>query len=363
MFGAYYYDFFSAFPDYAGSSIHIFGHSYGGMISIGATSLLTTAFKCGVLPAYMLPDMITMLDPYMMRCSVYDIPWLGDDTPDFGNICEVAYRTALDCQKLGITVRLFRFTKSVAYPATMNNFALKYGGDLNISYWNFVNNIIYAHLNDETIDVFSSMEKQHNYAWDWFTDYYTGKILTDAEAKLTEEQVLCFEMSYDASFARTGIKYSVDLSGTMKNTDDDVVSSFFREYKYDGADNDYPSSDVARSETAEEIAKLTGNAKIAGFVYLDRNKNGKLDERIRDHLSGAKIVVTNAAGEEILSSVTTVNGYYEVEVSEKGDYTVKVELPTGYVFSTEDADSEVTFSVVDEKHQLVLTNFGTSVQE
>ena len=359
MYCAFYYDLFSHFPDYAGSSIHVFGHSYGGMISIGATSLLTTAYKCGLLPAYMLPDVVTLLDPYFMRCSGYDIAWLGEDTPAAGNIAEIAYQTALDCQKLGIAVQMFRFTKSVAFPATLHYFADKQGGDLNISYWNFVNSVLYAHLTDNSIAVFNNNPgTQHNYAWDWYTEYYTGKKLTDACATKTEEQAFCFEMDYDASFARTGIKYNVDLNGTTEDTDDDILYSFYREYKYDGKNDLYPNSDVLASETLEQVAELHGKAKIAGFVFLDQNGNGKLDERIKDHLSGAKVTIFDEDGNEVYSTETTINGFYEYEVEKEGKYTIKVKYPRGYKIWSKEGSAEVETEIVDAYYQLSLHNFG-----
>lgn len=361
MYCAYYYDLLSHFPEYSGSCIELFGHSYGGMISIGATSLLITAFRCGLLPAYMLPDKITMMDPYMMRCSAVEIEWLGENTPPRGNIAEVCYQTALECQKLGIAVRLFRFTKSVAYPAVMHHFADGdyYQGDLNISYWNYVNSVLYAHLTDDTIKVFNDdMGAQHNYAWDWYTEYYTGTMLKDSCATKTDEQAFCFKMDYDAVFAHIGMKYNVDLNGTLDTTDDDILYSFYREYKYDGKSNTYPSSDAMRSETPEEVAELHGKAKVAGFVYFDRNGNDKMDERIMDHLSGAKITVTNEEGEVLYTATTTINGYYEYEVESEGKYTVKVELPKGYALSTEEASDTSTAEIIDPYYQLALHNFG-----
>ncbi len=359
VYGAYYYDLFKNFPKYSGSSIHLFGHSYGGMLSIGVTNFLITAFKCKLIPAYMLPDKVSMLDPYMMRCSESrQIPWLGKYTPAHGNICEIAYQTALEGKKLGITIQLTRFNLSVAYMAVLHYIADDYEGDLNISYWNFINNVVYAHLEQQSIKYIGGLEASHNYGWDWFTEYYTGNVLYDAAATLTQEQALCFGMDYATSFARAGIKYSINVNGTKNNTDDDILTSFFREYKYDGDDDSYPNSDVLLTETAEERALLTGKAKIAGFVYFDRNGNGTMDERLRDHLSGATVVIKDSAGNEILNVVTEINGYYEVEVDTVGEYTVTVELPEKYVLSTDSGSLEANVTIIDAQHQLVLNHFG-----
>lgn len=354
IFCAFYYDLFKDLASYDSSSIHLFGHSYGGMVSIGAANLLITAYKCGLLPAYMLPDMVTLLDPFFVNCSSGIITWLGNDTPLGGNVCEVAYKTALDCQKLGITVRMHRSCKSVATPVTL-------GPGQNEFYWAFINNVVYSHLNNDAIKLFSGDDKLHNYGWDWFTSYYEGKMLTDAAAMKTTEQALCFAMDYDASFARTGIKYDVNLNGT-KDSNDDILTSFYREYSVSGAtDIQYKNSDTINSESLEQIATLTGKAKIAGFVYFDRNNNGKMDERVRDHLSDARVTVKNSAGETIFSGTTGINGYYEVEVSEEGNYSVSVELPYGYCLSTENASLQASVIIVDGLHQLALNNFGAKV--
>ena len=232
----------------------------------------------------------------------------------------------------------------------------KFGDDINTSYWNFINNVVYSHLDNDSVSVFPDMEKQHNYAWDWFTTYYEGKMLTDAAATETTEQALCFKMDYDVSFARAGIKYNVNLNGTL-DSNDDIMTSFFREYTISD-DNDHSNSDAIESETYEQIASLTGKAKIAGFVYFDRNGNGKLDERIRDHLSGCKVVIKNSDGETLFSGVTEINGYYELEVDQTGTYTVSVSLPSGYSLSTDSASLQTSVTIVDSLHQLALANFG-----
>ena len=86
-----------------------------------------------------------------------------------------------------------------------------------------------------------------------------------------------------------------------------------------------------------------------------------MDERIRDHLSDAKVTIKNSAGETVYSGTTGINGYYEVEVSDECDYTVSVELPYGYCLSTENASLEASVTIIDGLHQLALNNFGAKV--
>ena len=266
IYVAYYYDLFSAFPDYSGSEIMIYGHSYGGMLTMGVTSLMCSLYESGEMPAYMVPDKVNLLDPYFMRASVAkDIPWLGGmDQPSIGNVLETIYQTSVKCREIGIAVGSFRTSKMVCWPCTLN----KFGEDLTGSYWNFCNNIVYSHLDDDSrLTVENYMNRIHAYGWDWFTDYYyAGQELKDAAAT-TDEEAYFIGMSYAAMFARSGIKYDLDLSGTERNTDDDVLVSFVCDY-------DTELNDSIENEDVSE--HKTGKAKIAGFAFWHRRPLSRL---------------------------------------------------------------------------------------
>jgi hypothetical protein len=54
--------------------------------------------------------------------------------------------------------------------------------------------------------------------------------------------------------------------------------------------------------------------KIAGFVFLDKNDNGIMDDRIISRISGITVSLYEKGQKKALSSVTTnINGYYEFE--------------------------------------------------
>ena len=342
MYVAYYYDLFSAFPDYSGSEIMIYGHSYGCMLTMAVASCMCSLYEYGELPAYMLPDKINLLDGFFMKFDVgKDVPWLSDEEQPLGeNALEDVYQTALKCKKNGTAIGLFRTDKLVCYPCTgiVNK-------NVSASYWNFCNNIVYSHLSDRSkFDI--SDNYRHQYGWDWFTDYYyKGQKLTDSSST-TGEEAYYMGMSYGAMFARAGIKYDVFLNGTKDNTDDDVFTSFVCDYNLD-------INDSSRNETDANLAAYkTGKAKIAGFAYEDKNGNGKFDDRICSHVAGVTVTIKNKDGQTIYSATTEANGYYEVETDVAGEYTITFTAPDGRSVSTQEAKVTVT----DVERQLCLTN-------
>ena len=342
MYVAYYYDLFSAFPDYSGSEIMIYGHSYGCMLTMAVTSCMCSLYEYGEFPAYMLPDKINLLDGYFMRFSgAKDVLWLLDEEqPAFGNALEDVYQTALKCRKNGIAVGLFRTDKNVCYPCT----GILYE-NVSESYWKFSNNIVYSHLSDKSSNDIDA-GALHQYGWDWFTDYYyAGQVLTDSSST-TGEEAYYMGMSYAAMFARAGIKYDVFLNGTKDYVDDDVFTSFFCEYNLE-------INDCYANETDKILAAYKkGKAKIAGFAYEDKNGNGKFDDRICSHVAGVTVTVKNKDGQVIYSGTTEANGYYEVETDVAGEYTITFTAPEGRSVSMQEAKVNVT----DVERQLCLTN-------
>lgn len=346
MYGAFYYDLLAAFPNYSGKETMIFGHSYGGMLTGALTSFLCSQYVNGNIPAYMLPDKVNFLDPYF--ASVTDskklsVPWLTkEQQPVAGNDNEALYQAILTCRELGIAVGLDRTSKSVCWPTTL----VVFGEELTASYWNLCNNIVYAHISDNSKYAFSDFSGEiHGYGWDWFDFYYTGYVLKDVAATV-EEEAYCFAMPYEKMFAKAGTKYEFDVNGTLRNVDDDIIKSFFCDY-----DNDV--NDAYENENELILAAYKkGKAKIAGFAYVDVNGNGKMDERIKDHFCGVTVRVTNSLGETIYEGRTTTGGYYEATTETAGEYTVAFVAPEGYTLSSE----SVKVTISDEERQVVINN-------
>ena len=365
IYGAFYYDLFAAFPDYSGSEIRIFGHSYGGMLTGALISYLTASYKNGFLPAYMLPDRVDFLDPYFSFATetLGDVPWLGEEgTPAKGNVNEAIYQAILVCRELGIVVGLDRTFKPVCYPTTL----LEYNvgkEEVTQSYWDFCNNIVYAHMSTDSSKAFGSQSDffsyAHGYGWDWYDNFSDGTVLSDTSA-LVPEEAYCFFMPYEKMYAKAGIKYLFDVNGTLDPVDDDIVTSFFFNYENDPEyiKNDAFGNPDEDPEFAEEFAAgcYKSKAKIAGFAYVDANGNGVMDERLVGHFHGLGVVVKNAAGEVIYEGKTGLNGYYEAQTDVAGEYTVEFSAPKGY----EVARASVTVTVVDTERQVAINNVAVA---
>ncbi len=349
IFLAFYYELLSAFPNYSGSNVEFISFSYGGHLLGGINSLMVTAFQCGLLPAYMLPDTVTMLDPFMCRAiSPYqEIAWLGDKTPENGNVIEAVYQGCLLGRKLGITYRVFRASDPVCMPAYLEAFDLdSEHHDNSTSYWNFIGQTLYTHLDSESSTYISRsnnyilskyLSALHGFGEDWYLLYYQEGHYYDANATLTQEEVFGFDMPYDVSFARSGAKYTLYINETISDTSDDTITS----------GNMRTLTDIDEGNSIQ-------NAKICGFVYVDLNNNQIMDERITEHFAGAVVTVTDENGTEIYKTTTKVNGYYEANVTLTGRYTVQISLPSGY---SAQKTSE-TVEIIDPVFQCHITDFG-----
>ena len=351
MYLAFYYDLLSSFPDYSGQEINLLAHSYGGMLTMGVLSCLYASYERGQLPAYMLPDRVHLLDPFFSQVSLDSdqvVPWLDnrEQIPLDGNVLKTIKETALKCNKYGTAIGLFRASKMVCFPCTQVDYS--HNKELTEDYWSFCNNIVYLHVADSVSkDLENFTLRIHQYGWDWVTDYYhEDQKLIDA-ASTTNEEAYFFGMSYEAMFARTGTKYELDISGTERNTDDDVLTSFICDYNN-------KINDSKNMLTTNENPKYHSEVKnkIAGFAYVDANGNGKFDDRIKNLVSGVKVTITDKDGNVVYSGETAENGYYEKEVDAIGQYTVAFTAPEGCTVS----NGNVTVDVTAENRQLCICN-------
>lgn len=96
-------------------------------------------------------------------------------------------------------------------------------------------------------------------------------------------------------------------------------------------------------------AAVNVKASIGDFVWLDANKNGIQDNN-EAGFGAVKVHLYNCKDELISSTETTLNGGYALSDLNPGDYYVKFELPSGYLFSSanagdnkaKDSDAEVS---------------------
>ncbi len=317
VMSTFYLELFRRYPNYSGSQISVLGHSYGGMMTFGFVSYITTAFKCGLISASVLPDSIFYLDPYLMpvKNTAHHIRWLGDvkNNYDEGGVMKIASNAVKDAKQLGISQIFYRSSEGVALPAKL----------LQPELYDEIRNDC-LHLNADSTYLYAgqldAMSWGHIYAivWPGYTTWQT----TDAFTNNTELACGLFN-PYEQLYSRNGVEYTIDYNDTENVYDDDEVSSV-------------------------NIEK----AKISGFVYVDANANNVMDERIGKHFYGANVTIKDADGNVVLDTTTTINGYYEVEVTQ-GTYTITVTVPEEYSLT-----KNTTTVTVNSDYQLDTHTWG-----
>ena len=76
-------------------------------------------------------------------------------------------------------------------------------------------------------------------------------------------------------------------------------------------------------------------AAIGDYVWLDTNENG-IQDMGEEGVSGVLVKLLDANGAELDSMLTDEDGYYLFDDLDPGAYSVSFELPSGYVFTTQD---------------------------
>ena len=72
--------------------------------------------------------------------------------------------------------------------------------------------------------------------------------------------------------------------------------------------------------------------KVSGRIWEDSTYNGRVDANERG-VSGAVVDLNSVSGACVSSAVTDENGEYEIDFVRMGEYTVRVTLPDGMVFT------------------------------
>nr|MBX2824601.1 carboxypeptidase regulatory-like domain-containing protein [Gammaproteobacteria bacterium] len=88
-------------------------------------------------------------------------------------------------------------------------------------------------------------------------------------------------------------------------------------------------------------------ASIGNLVWLDANANGAQDSG-ETGVAGVKVILLNAGGDEVATTLTDENGFYSFGGLTPGLYVVKVELPSdAYYFTQPDQQDEMVDSDAD----------------
>ena len=292
IYAAYYTDLLLSHPDYDSREIIIAGHSYGGMLTTGLLSYLTTAFRSGILPARLLPDRVVLCDPYFMQgITSRHIRWLNNlKNPDYGGIAYLAYETVQTANKLGISVSLIRTNYVVEYPITLAYPNTTVGSEMTKK---FNSSVLYV---DGPATGMLGVSESHVYGLVW-PALNTCELYDSLNP---DEYAYGIFNPYHADYARVGETYSLDYNNTPDNLKDDIITLL-----------------------------NPADTKIYGFVYNDVNGNGIMDERITKHISGAQVVIKNSDNEIVYDEPTSLNGYFSYR-AKPGEYTVTVTVPENY---------------------------------
>ena len=318
MYFAYYYDVISSLSGYD-KEITLSGHSYGGMVTYGLISYLTNAIRNGLLGVDVLPDNVTLFDPYLLACeNTRHIRWLGNmkNPTNKGGAIILAQQAIYDARILGIAVSLVRSSPIIEYP-TQVGLNPQISDTTAIDKFNSQFFYIFGIAN-EMLD----LSNAHIYAHTWSALMTTPRY----DGTYSEEYSFSLLNPYHSKFARMGTRYTVNYNRTPENVDDDIITLSNTEIR-----------------------------KIYGFVYVDENGNDVPDERISSHVCGVKVMVKDENGKIVYLEKTSINGYYELPVT-YGTYEISIEQNNGS-FS-----APFTVTVTDQTH-FIHASFPIQINE
>ncbi|MFA5449724.1 MAG: hypothetical protein WC292_04735 [Clostridia bacterium] len=296
IFAAFYLDFMADYSHYSGREIWIAGHSMGGAMALSSVSYLVTKEAEGVIPASLLPDRVTLFDPYFSFFvnDVY-IDWLDrtmgaplldesgevirENTTNAEFVAEVAKSLTARGIALEIVPTVTGVVPAVAYHMERGTAGL---------------DALYAEAQtfqfrtDWVKDpVLTNFAESHNGGRFWYSESFTEDYIFDSAMENSEEYTVSGKMPLSVIMARRGIIYEMEKNFTPEGADDIIYST--------NIDAPY----------------------VAGFAFLDTNENGAYDERIQSRLSGVRVELYLKSGAEnrLLGTATTdITGFYKIEV-------------------------------------------------
>ncbi len=291
---ARYCDFFALHPNYD-QPIRLSGHSYGGQLTLALAAYITTLFEANRLPANLLPERYTLLDPYFDNYpQSFECHWL-DRTIDFSSV-----GAALYCLDNII------FPKNVAVEMLRTSNLVELGCIMGVG-------------EENAPDYFSQMKPRMRVVElenkDALRDQFEDKIYGSGYLHTIAND---FYYSPDA----------LPLYGTA-----DGVAVFGREsgaslvLATQGMHFDFciDEEDYSRYQNVT-VKRLTNkqfadSTVIAGIVAKDANGNGIMDEKAALRLSGVSVCLQDVdTGEK--QTLDTVAGFYRFAVERGHQYTL-----------------------------------------
>lgn len=297
LYVARYCDFFALHPDY-NMPIRLTGHSYGGQLNFALASYMTTLFLEGRLPARLLPERYTLLDPYFDNLPMdFECRWLGE-TIHFSSVGAAIYCIDKILAPNNVAIEMLRTSPLVELATIMgvaDDDAPDYFVDLKplfrVTELKNVNE-----LREQFDDMTVGMGFWHTIANDFYFSPQAKELYYDAASEL----IFGRETPAEFVLATRGMHFDLWV--------DEVDYAQYQNVR------------VARTVTDAETDDV---CILAGLVTRDADGDGVADEKAAERLIGASVVLTDdATGEK--QTYSTVNGFYRFDVLRDHTYTLQV---------------------------------------
>lgn len=324
IYAARYCDFFALHPNY-NMPIHMVGHSYGGQLTLAMSAYLTTLWQQGRLPARLLPDRYTLLDPYFDNATPkFNCKWLGGQYFKDSSVSAAIYCLQNILFPNNIAIEMLRTSPFVEMSMLMGaakEDAPDYFEELKakmrvVELANHENLMAQEKANGGSLT--DQIAICHSIANALYPNAKTKDVCCD------EDGVPIFgcDLSASAILLTNGMHFDFTLDET--------------DYKQ------YQNMEFWRTEVDEEPADF---ALIGGLVSYDANGNGKMDEGAAYRLHGVSVTVCDEKG-KTLATIDTENGFWKFQAQKGKTYTVKVNAPN-YTAQQSTVKADVFATTVD----------------
>lgn len=329
-FVAYYYDFISK-SGFQGSEIRFQGMSLGAQLITASCSYLMALEQNNVIDKSFFPDRVTLFDAFFtnIKSDVY-IDWLKREVGPDGSAA-----LALD------TVKLLR-SKGVAVEYIRSSpveITTKMGTGSKSSFSDMLKETVYLDYNSDWLgagggltDIMNGMEAKHCIGLKWYNKMISYPLPADFSAKGSGQYGISPNTPTSFAYARMGTAYSMHSNYTLD-----------------------PSDDVQYSTNVNVPF-------VAGFAFVDENKNGNYDERLKSRVDEVKVelYLKEEGGNKLIGVTRSRNGYYQLPIepiyithTDGKEFFVKVRVPEGYVITPSKGDSDKYYMMtnnINENH-------------
>lgn len=302
IFAARYCDFFALHPDY-NLPIRLTGHSYGGQLTFALSTYFTKLFLSHRLPARLLPERYTLLDPYFDNYAQdFDCRWLGVKVP-YSSVGMALYCLENVITPNNVAIEMLRTSNLVELACIMG-----IDDDNSPDYFTQMKPLFrvveLANKNELRNQFSSSITGSgflHTIANDFYFSPNARTLYADADG------VAIFGRANSASLvlATRGMRF-----------DFNVDQEDYR--RYENVTVWRTQHEAVEEMSAEEFDAYT---VVSGIVARDANANGTMDEKAAERLTGVTVILKDQADGSV-QTATTASGFYSFRVKRGATYTL-----------------------------------------